>query len=43
MFKNIFRYTAKHAVAKNGRYGYDTNLANNGGWLISSNKKGEKG
>ncbi len=34
MFQNTSCYTAKHTIAKNGWYGYDTNLANNGGWLF---------
>ena len=34
MFKNNLCYIAKHTVANNGWYGYDANLANNGGWLF---------
>ena len=32
-------YIAKHTVANNGRYGYNANLANNGGWLFHQVKK----
>ncbi len=39
MFQNVSRYTAKHAIANNGWYGYDANLANNGGWLFHQIKK----
>ena len=39
MFHNSKRYIAKHAIANNGWYGYDANLANNGGWLFHQTKK----
>ena len=39
MFKNIRRYVAKHTIANNGWYGYNTNLANNGGWLFHQTTK----
>ena len=39
MFHNSKRYIAKHAIANNGWYGYNANLANNGGWLFHQIKK----
>ena len=42
MFNNMQRYTTKRTIANNGWYGYDANLANNGGWLFNKIKKEKK-
>lgn len=33
-------YITKRTIANNGWYGYNTNLANNGGWLFHQMNKG---
>lgn len=39
IYQNIRRYIAKRTIANNGWYGYNANLANNGGWLFHQAKK----